>query len=604
MRRHRVDDATLVVPDTVVIDGIAVDRLHAQLARHGTEVGGVFAPILPVPPGSSYRVVAERAALLPSSVAFATSAPVRGAALVRAGTDFDVAGEEVAVRGGATLADPGAASHDPIAPVGALEPAVAESRSPFPRAPLVLFLGLQPESGTGDLGPRPRQPPLRARGRGSPRDRFATPAPAPEPALPAESRNASERCRPDVIVTLDEAALTVAPRWCDRRSTVIVHHSGERTLSTDVLSWQIGESLGRLRALIGGRVDAPTLASLCNRLCAGPFPEPPVRSAATEDPPLTVRVPRRSLRVAVVHGPRGPGTRLESFLDEAALQGAQTDTFGPTSAASATEHDVVLVSGDLDEDTSRQLLQARADRGRKTVVDVSDEEQLTPVVEACGRATAPTRAVRKSLERRGVTVRMLPSLTTRVRLAELRQARRSTQDPTSVLGLVVDARADDQVQALGTAVTALLGVHGGLTVHVVGLGEGLAEALRPVPRLVVLPEASPADLARWRAQAWVGSAIDAGHDGRPRRLVEAGCLGIPTVFPLACRGDIDDALVSRWAIADPSSADQWLSGLEACLSDTVEVAELARRSDLLFGSNAGMSVVNRILGWASFVGAD
>ena len=90
-------------------------------------------------------------------------------------------------------------------------------------------------------------------------------------------RDTVRTLQPDIIVTLDDTALRQVPAWCDRRSTVVVHHTGERTLTTELVSWRLGASSGRIRALHGSAVDAPTLASLCSRLCSGPFPAPPHR---------------------------------------------------------------------------------------------------------------------------------------------------------------------------------------------------------------------------------------------------------------------------------------------------------------------------------------
>ena len=380
----RVAESELVVPRGFVIDEIAIDRLHAQLTRQPPEVTAVVAPIGDAPPGSSFRTVAQRAALQPPSRAFVTDEPHDGVALVRAGVEFELVGPRVRVAQGQILLDPGAASHDAEAPIGAFERAAAEGRSPFPRAPLVLFVGLEPESGRAiwarDLVNRLLDHGIEAR--------LATVSEPDPPHLTRPCRPEAETVHalgPDVIVTLDDSALAIAPSWCDRRSTVVVHHTGERTLATELVSWRLGVASGRVRAFIGSAVDAPTLAALCSRLCSGPFPAPPQPERDDEGDRVTrVRAPGPSLRVAVVHGSSGATPRLASFLSEAKAQGAITETFGPSDASTASDHHVVILAHDLDAAAGLELVKQREQRGLKTVVDVVVPTPSTTLAERCG----------------------------------------------------------------------------------------------------------------------------------------------------------------------------------------------------------------------------
>ena len=601
----RVAESELVVPRGFVIDEIAIDRLHAQLTRQPPEVTAVVAPIGDAPPGSSFRTVAQRAALQPPSRAFVTDEPHDGVALVRAGVEFELVGPRVRVAQGQILLDPGAASYDAEAPIGAFERAAAEGRSPFPRAPLVLFVGLEPESGRAiwarDLVNRLLDHGIEAR--------LATVSEPDPPHLTRPCRPEAETVRalgPDVIVTLDDSALAIAPSWCERRSTVVVHHTGERTLATELVSWRLGVASGRVRAFIGSAVDAPTLAALCSRLCSGPFPAPPQPERDDEGDRVTrVRAPGPSLRVAVVHGSSGATPRLASFLSEAKAQGAITETFGPSDASTATDHHVVILAHDLDAAAGLELVKQRERRGLKTVVDVVVPTTSTTLAERCGRATASARDSQSTLEERGITVRVLPSLLTRSRLDELQRARRATEEDESViLGLVIDAGPSKRASAAMYAVSWLLDEDPTLAVELLSPVEPWSAGLRSHPRATMIGDGDTTAVARWRAQAWVGSAPSATDSARPRPLVEAAYLGIPTVFAADGRGDVDDELVGRWALSSPEDPNQWFAGLHACLEPTTDHSPLARRSDLLFGAKAGMSIVNRILGWASFAEPD
>ena len=122
---------------------MAVERLHAQLCGWSDDITAVIAPVVPLPSGSSFRVVAERAGRLPATVARPTTEQERGVALVRRGVAFDVKHSYVDVATGTVYVDPGAPSHDETTPLGPMEPAVDDGRSPFPRAPMVVLLGLE-----------------------------------------------------------------------------------------------------------------------------------------------------------------------------------------------------------------------------------------------------------------------------------------------------------------------------------------------------------------------------------------------------------------------------------------------------------------------------
>ncbi len=520
--------------------------------------------------------------------------------LVRPGVGFEVNDGRVVVSRGTVWVDPGAPSHDETASPGPMESAVDEGRSPFPRAPLVVLIALERESGRAVWASNLVNALLEHRVEA--RLALESPPPPPyrcRPCLP--DQNSIQALQPDVIITLDDTALDVVPSWCDRRSTVLVHHTGERTLTAELVSWRVGEAAGRLRAFIGSSVAAPELASLCSRLVSGPFPVPPPRNLDPRRPtPTRVRSPRPPRRVTVVHAAGGPPDRLQHFLLEAAAQGATTSAISEREGAVATEHDVVVLTGDVDETQARQLVASRAAGGRQTVVDVTSSNRIPSTVDLCRRATASTRALQSLLEDRGVTVRALPDLLPRRRLAELSRAREADGARNSTtLSLLVDQPNPDELAAAVSALDALLESDETITLALYGDVDALPLDFRARTSVTLVGDNEPESITVGRVQVWLGSAASATRAGWPRPLVEAGYLGVPTVFATACRGDVDDALLCRWALPDPTRSNEWLGALRDCLTTADDHTELERRADFLFGRRAAMSIVNRLLGWAS-----
>jgi hypothetical protein len=585
----------LVVPATATIDRIAVDRLHTQLALHGDDVVAVVAPFATVPSGCSFRTVAEHASLLPLSVAEPAEVPAPGVALVRAGVHHEMKNSRLTVARGAILVDPGATSHDPTA-----EPAVgpvSSGRSAFPRAPIVLFIGLEHESGRAvwarDMVNRLFDHDVEGR--------LATTPVASVPHLSAPCPcevDTLHALEPDIVVTLDDTALATVPAWCDRRSTVIVHHTGERTLSTELVSWRIGATFGRVRAYIGSAVEPHELAALCSRLCAGPFPAPPTRDGIVRPTPALLRRPTRApRRVAVVRGAAPLARRLQNFVDEARAQGADATDTDLDDASGLVERDVVLLASDVDPTQGRALIDQRADQGRRTIVDIDEGPASLALARHAGRATAPTTSTARRAHELGIHTMVLPHVVTRVEADELRRARGGpTRGVPPRLGVVCE-RSDVAVcAALEAAVCDLLQDDPDLLVDAVDAACSLAR-LRAHERVTVLDGSEPADLVGWRTEAWLGSPVPAGEGTPPRPLLRAGLAGVPMVLSADTCGEIDDDVVVRWAVAERDDPQAWLEALrEALVAD--DTALLALRTELLYGPKAGGAMVNRILGWA------
>src|SRR4029079_19534291 len=156
--------------------------------------------------------------------------------------------------------DPGAHTHDPHAPIGALEIGSERGRPPFPRRPVMVFLAVDTPADEWLT---------RLVNRLVRRDVEARIA-APEVATglhltrPCRAEEGSIRAlAPDVVVTLDDAAAAQVDAWCEGdRSTVVVAFDRDLRDPMELVSWQIGRTSGRLRARIGPRVDAPAFASL------------------------------------------------------------------------------------------------------------------------------------------------------------------------------------------------------------------------------------------------------------------------------------------------------------------------------------------------------
>lgn len=598
-------DARLVTQPGCVVDPLAVQRLVRGLRSAAPDVAGVATTLSALPSGSSYRTVAARAATRPTTPLEPAHGPVRGAVLVRAGVPASVDAEGIHVAG-ALVVDPHAPAHDPHAPVGSdLRPALPEGRSPFPRAPLVLFLGLERDPGRG-VWSRAMVEALLAEDVES---RLAVAPVPPGPHLTgpcAPSEDTVRALEPDVVVALDDLALVQAPRWCTHRKTVLVHHTGERTLGSELVPWRIGHDQGRLRARIGSAIDAPSLAALCRRLSCGPLPAPPDaeptdRSAVDVAGP-TRRPSHRGRRVAWVR-PGGAGAadpRTASILDEVRALGERPELLDAGSALTAVDHEAAIVSADLDPATAHELIDARARAGRRTVVDLGSDGSALALARRAGFAIVGTEVLADTIAGEGFAVRHLPWLLRRDRVAALRGWRITPdEDAPPVLGLWVDRSPEPAPRdAVATAVLDVVDDIGA-TLEIPSADEALVERLAEHPSVKVITEPTVERSARWTASVWLGDPRECTETGRPRRLVEWGYLGVPVVFPLECRGDVRDELLCRYGVADGADRSDWRGTIRAAsTSGSAHRSQLATRTDVRFGPRASTALVNRVLGWA------
>jgi hypothetical protein len=137
----------LFVPEDHVVDRVSVERLDRQLAAADDTVSAIVAPVAPLRPGASMRTAAEWASLQPLRGSLAPADHVRGAAVVRDGVRFDSDDAVVHVEQGNVLVDHGAVTHAAHDVPVELEDADPTGRSPFPRRPMVLLMGLTDDTG-------------------------------------------------------------------------------------------------------------------------------------------------------------------------------------------------------------------------------------------------------------------------------------------------------------------------------------------------------------------------------------------------------------------------------------------------------------------------
>ena len=261
------------------------------------------------------------------------------------------------------------------------------------------------------------------------------------PATPSE---ASVRAlAPDVIVAIDDTAEAQAQQWCrDNRSTVVVRFDRSLSSAIELVSWRVGSASGRVRATIGPLVDAPALASLVRRLCAGPQPGPP-RDRPTSQKPVFLRQPERETRArtcALVTGQLDvlARHRLAAISDHMQAAGMAVATFAvadglPESVADAA---FVMLSGAGLGATVEPVVAARRDRHLPTVLDLQPRDlvavdgnqpaldgEIAKLARACGHVTSFGGALHRAATELDVRALAVPTMLTRRQVAELRAAR-------------------------------------------------------------------------------------------------------------------------------------------------------------------------------------
>jgi hypothetical protein len=638
----------LVVPAGLVIDESVRERLERLLAAAPERVIGIAGETSRLAPGASYRVHVEWQSLEPTRLTpLAPGGSVRGAVLLRPGIAFEVRDGRVVVGSGvrsgsaddaSVLLDAGAPVLDPHAFDEALLDASEIGRPPFPRRPVVVFLGCE-RGGDADWVRRLANRLVR-------RDieaRIATPDPAPgfHRTRPCRPTEASIRAlAPDVVVTLDRTAAMQADGWCEgNRSTVVVDFDRDLRNPMELVSWQIGHAQGRLRARIGPHVDAVAFAALVIRLCAGPQPIPPSDEKILAD----TRRPVRERRAAVAVSERAPdcvvltgtldasmGARVEGFADSLAATGASVVVVPADGAVPGVAPDagVVLLTGVARAPAVDALIAERHRASRPTVVDLSvadlvaGEARVAPataaLARACGRVTSPAGALHTAARSLGVRALVVPTLFMREHAATLRAARVfEADDPTAprLIGWRPGRVAPAYAHAVAAGIELAL-VHDTNELELVGDPAVLPPGLAGHERVRVVRDSdggpAPEVIRRWAVHVWTpplvrtdAVGVDAGDEiaGDTRLFEVVSYLGVPSVMPVAVVPAIEGVVSPFVVVESVDVGREWGDVLHHVLDDAGVRArrthEALRRADALDSPATANTVAARFLGWAT-----
>src|SRR5690606_9689979 len=268
-----------------------------------------------------------------------------------------------------------AVAHDPTAVEPGLEPASPFGRSPFPRRPVVVLLGVETPADRLEWARRTANA-LLAEGveaRLAVR-RFPTGDHLTRPCLAGPESLAT--LRPNAVIPLDDEAAGVVDDWCEWRATAVI----DLTPAGAGPAWSVDPASrrGRHRARVSLDVAVPDLAGVVHRLAAGPQVLPPVTTAATPvaSPSITRPRPTRAapaaLRmVAWIADPVDPRAaagagawcrELERRGDRARWVATADDR------AEAGDPDLLVVAGSSLTPAVHDLVAQRRAAGRRTVI--------------------------------------------------------------------------------------------------------------------------------------------------------------------------------------------------------------------------------------------
>jgi hypothetical protein len=626
----------MVIPEGLVIDVVARDRLARQLERQPARVAGVAAEVGELPPGASYRVHAEWRSLEPLSACIESSAAVRGAVLLRPNVRFEVSDGLVGVDG-ELVVDLGAHVHDPRTHQGPLLDASELGRPPFPRRPVVVFAATETDPALAEWARRMVNRLVRREVEG----RLAFPAAGDGLHLTRPCLSGAESIRalaPDVIVTLDAGAAAQAARWCDAdRSTFVIELVDDLAITHRLVSWQIARARGRVRAQISRRVGAPNLVTLVRRLCAGPQPLPPTDEAADEAGRRVVRenwgarVATRPTCVVVTGTPSSAlSARLEGLIDQFEASGVRVACVPaeqglPQGARRAT---LVVLVGVGGSESVTKLIAERREQQLATVLDVgpaavpatNDEASaaaVSPMVAKlaveCGYAMTPTEAVRNALRDMPLRSLRVPAMVSRARSSALRNAGVASElQDGRVVGWYVGSAGEpggDYLDAVAEGLAKVLADLADARVDIVGDDDCIPPALRNHERVSVIsswPE--PERVAGWALHVWTPRIIGREIMDDLGKLIEASFAGVPSVLPLPARRAMDGVVAKDVVVSRYNEPDGWMQTVRRVLDDDRKRAEFAvearRWSQTVHGAEASRAAVNRLLGWAQYRGTE
>jgi hypothetical protein len=612
----------LVTPEGWVVAGAARTRLARQLAVAPADIGGVVALSGDLPPGSSYRVHAERRATgAYSDVEDVDELVSPGAALLRVEIAYEMRGSLVETDHGRLRIDHGACAHDPNRSPGPLRVAEPQGRPPFPRRPVVLLVACDPEPDlatlewmrtlTNDLECSDVEARLAAH-------RVPTGLHLTRPCLPVEE--SARALSPDLVIAVDDAARANVATWLrDDHWFFVLARVPSSTSILELSRFRVGGTDRRLRGHIGGPVDASRLAEVTRRLCAGPHPLPPGFDIAPPDRPKWTQRRFRSPRkpaaactiAALAPSDESATARFEGFADHVGALGGRVTVgvLGRAAYEDALHADLLIARPGRADDNLRELIEARAREGLATVIDLGPETLtegiLVPrgatadLIGLASMATSTSVAVRDAARSLGARAQLLPVVLPRARVLEARTLRRA-RTPSAIVGWHLGTgAATPYLDAVAAALRELLDRRSDLLIHVVGDRDRIAAALS-IERVMEAPEGLTVR-STWAANVWTPGAADVADIADEIALAETAVLGVPAICAETPQRGAEPPR-SSCAVEHPDDSQDWFEALRELL-DSPETArersrETARHADGLLDPASASAIVNRFCGWA------
>jgi hypothetical protein len=619
---------TLSLPEGWVIDPLAVARLEHQLTAAASFITGVVAPLAPLAPGASYRTIAEHLALRPLTAVQRHSAlgpPPPGATLQRGGR----------ARAAALLVDSGAGVHDPAAVDRQLLVASPLGRSPFPRRPLVVFLGVDPAEATSarahDLTDALIGLDVEAR--------LALPwfPEGPHLTRPCTPELRSlEVLRPDVLVVLDELAAERAEAWSGRhRATTIVTVDPAVPTPVEIRPWASTPTGRPHRARVHPEVPAPELAALVRRLVAGPQPGAP-------GPVTAVRLPRTQPAAGTGEGTvrsRPAAIRSVGILT-GVLDAAGSERIDAMASRLERRGDRVHVSGEPDDDRWERVdvlvvrglpadpdllasIARRRSHGRPTVLDLGPDDlgpdDLRPddptgrpfglsadartLADACGLVSSPSESWCSELRAAGLQALHLPT-PHRTRPPEVRVP--TLPHPSPTITWVLDpsgARPTPITNAVEHALRVLVTDRPQLRVVPCGDPRSWPSSLALDGRTAPRP-GGPDDelLSESTLILWTPDERTAAAAGTPIWLLRAAWQEVPALVGRSGAELPSELIASDSAIDRPDEPESWRDAIEWVLDDAASRrsigADARRRAGATDADAHADRLVQSLLSWA------
>ena len=618
---------SLIVPRDLFVSRVAQDRLAETLGAIASSFEAVVSPLQMLPPGSSVVTHAERQRIANPPLLPLIDQELRGAAAVR--NDGIVEARDATVR---FIGDP-SGFIDPAAP--SLDPwldqtpahAGEESRPPFAQRPLVLFIGSAPDDDVDDLC-RAWVNDLIRRGVEA---RLAVPEPpqgmylAP-PCVPSEQT--LRALVPDVVVALDDGALSNALRWCD--PTPIFTQFSHDTVDGVVTGQWVAAS-ATVRAKIGRTATVTDIAETVIRLSSGPYattaaPDPgasrifaPPEVSDDERTAPEVAVDRTAAVVAIPLSPTTPRlTVIAELLGEVGY--GVTHGMAAFRRAGRYATDLTVVDAGRPSRVLDRIVETRHAAALDTIVwvDAVDVAYDRGAMDGVGALTqtairrlehstgalAPTPAITRALETQGFAAMTLPLLLpTRLtrRLQDLGCLKPST---APIIGWILDtgvASPPPSVPAVAEALNELLMNDPELRIEVHAPESWDAGKLSTHPRVIRRSTPPRTDsLARWNFQVWTPATRQVSLYGRTDGLVEASLAGVPTVLDATVARTVGGLADPRLTVRERTDPGAWLDVLSLA-RDPIELDRRVTRSralsTTLLGPAARAEVGRRLEGW-------